>query len=87
LDRASAFPQTDVSEELMLSGAHVNNPGAASDYLALVDLLEEKGRYDLVRGIKRIIARYHERDLKGIITRFDRQLFKGNLVRLGKKML
>lgn len=87
LDRASAFPQTDVSEELMLSGAYVDNIGAASDYLALVDLLEEKGRYDLVRGIKRIIARYHERDLKGIITRFDRQLFKGNLVRLGKKML
>ena len=86
LEKSTAFAKNDVNEELLISGAYVDNPGAAADYLALVDLLQTRGRNDLVCGIERIIARYREQDLKGIVKRIERQFFKENLIGFVKKL-
>ncbi|AFZ36596.1 response regulator receiver protein [Stanieria cyanosphaera PCC 7437] len=50
-----------------------------------IEPLSLRGREDLIRGIKRIISRYHQTDIQGMIKRVDRQFFQGNLVNLVKK--
>jgi hypothetical protein len=87
LDRVSAFAQKDVSEELLLKTIKIRNPYQEYCYRELIEPLTARGRYDLVRAINKLIARYHERDLKGTIKRFDRTFFNGNLNKLGKRVV
>ena len=86
LEKSMAFPCNDVNQELLISGAYIDNPGAAGDYLALVNLLQTQGRSDLVKTIERIMVRYQEQDFRGIIKRIDRQFFKGKLINSVKKI-
>lgn len=60
LERTHAFPKDDVSEE-MVSKIKITNPFAKTDYSELITPLRVKGRYDLVRAIDKIIARYDHR--------------------------
>ncbi|GAB4232888.1 MAG: hypothetical protein Kow0049_16050 [Stanieria sp.] len=85
LDKTQVFPNTDVSEELLIKAAKITDSYEESCYAELIEPLSLRGREDLVRGIKRIIARYHQTDIQGMIKRVDRQFFQGNLVNLVKK--
>jgi hypothetical protein len=87
LDKTNVFSQHDVSEDLLVKTARIADSYEESCYTELIKPLAERERYDLIRGIKRIVARYHEKDLKGIIKQIDRQVFQGNLVSLGQKLI
>lgn len=87
LDKTNIFPQSDVSEELLVKVARISDSYEESCYAELIEPLAARGRYDLVRGIKRIIARYHEKDFKGIFKKIDRQFFQSNLTVLGKNLI
>jgi hypothetical protein len=62
---------------------------------AIAKLSRSKPKFSLIltiglhlqEGINRVVARYHERDLKGTIKRFDRTFLKGNLKKLGKRVI
>jgi len=56
LDKSSAFLETDVSSKL-LSGVHIKNDYLAAFYSMLIDTLEQRGRHDLARTIKYIVAK------------------------------
>lgn len=84
LDKTRTFPKTDVSEELIVAKTYIKNPPyAMSYYQDLIPPLAAKGRHDLVRGIKRMIARYHVQET---VKQIDRKLLKGNLLNLYKKV-
>lgn len=79
LDKTHTFPEVDVSENLLLTKAYVKNPPyAESYYRELLAPLAAKGRHDLVRGIERIIARYHREER---LKQIDRKFLKGNLLK------
>ncbi|WNN89367.1 hypothetical protein [Gloeocapsopsis dulcis] len=87
LDKTRAFPKADVSEELLLEKAYIKDPPyAESCYWELMAPLAAKGRYDLVRGIERLIERYHKggklRQRKEKLKQVERKFFKGNLFKL-----
>lgn len=72
LEGLTTFPTHDVSEELLVKTLYLKTPYEEACYKDLLDLLEAKGRHDLVAGIHRVIARYHETDIRGILKRFGR---------------
>lgn len=82
LDKTRAFPQVDVSEELLVANSYIKNPPyAESCYQELIAPLAAQGRHDLVRAIKWIISRY--RMTEGL-KQMDRTLLHGNLFNLYK---
>lgn len=84
LDKTRTFPNIDVSEELIVAKAYIRNPPyAMSYYQTLMPLLAAKGRHDLVRGIKRMIARYHVQET---LKQIDHKILKGNLLNFYKKV-
>jgi hypothetical protein len=89
LDRVTAFPTQEISEELLQS-ALVMNKTTYPYYGELIAPLKEKGRFDLVRVIERKMVEYHRREkmlswnLK--LRWLDRQYLSGNLVRF-KRLL
>lgn len=74
-DRCNAFDFNNLTEESLVSRARVHKI-TLSSYEELLMPLKQQDRQDLVRGINRIITRYHEKDLKGIIKKIDRSLLK-----------
>jgi hypothetical protein len=87
LDKTNAFPFGDVSEE-MVTGVRIKDSYGESCYQELIDPLSDKGRDDLVRGIKRAIARYRgEVKLKARIAHFDRAYLNGTLTRCKRLIL
>lgn len=83
LDKTPTFP-TDVSEDLLVANAYIKHPPYGEFYYReLIAPLAAKGRHDLVRGIERIIARYHREER---LKQFDRQFLKGNLLKFYKKV-
>ena len=72
-NQCEAFDFSNLTEESLVSTARVHDY-TLSSYQELLVPLQNQGREDLVRGIKRIIVRYQEKDLKGIIKRIDRKL-------------
>jgi hypothetical protein len=86
LEKTQVFLRKDLSEEILVNGAYIGDEGIRYCYLEIIDLLKARGRNDLVRGIKRIVARFDEKDFSGMIKRFDRQFFKGNIVNSLKKL-
>ncbi len=87
LERVPVFPELHVSERLLVQNVNLTHAYHEACYLDLIELLKARGRHDLVRGINRVVDRYHERDLKGTIKRFERTFFKGNLNKLGKRVI
>ncbi len=85
LEKTRVFPQTDVSQDLLLAGVNIDGLDVEASYLELIPLLNQKGRQDLVRAIQHLSTRYREKDWKGWLKRFDRTIFKGNLRHLIKK--
>lgn len=89
LDKTNAFPEDDVSEEL-LSKISIKKPivkndyTVRDDYLELIPPLAEKGRHDLVRIIKRKLAR--RPGWKKRIKQFDGKSLNGNLVRFKRSV-
>lgn len=84
LDKAPTFPEADVTENLLVTNAYIKHPPYAEFYYReLITPLAAKGRHDLVRGIERIIARYHREEK---LKQFDRQFLKGNLLKFYKKV-
>lgn len=66
LHRSRAFPNDDVTEE-MISKLEISPPlmknsyGVEPDYIELIGPLKEIGRYDLVRAIEKLLNRYRLR--------------------------
>jgi hypothetical protein len=84
LNKTNAFPEVNVSEELLLQKVQIKEPPYAEFcYQELIAPLAAKGRHDLVRAIERIIARYHR---KVRLKQIDRKFLKGNLLKLFKKV-
>ena len=84
LDKTRTFPDVDVSEELFLAEACIKNfPYAEYYYRELIAPLAAKKRHDLVRGIERLIARYHMQER---LKQIDRKFLKGNLIKFYKKV-
>jgi hypothetical protein len=83
LDQTRAFPEQEVSEELVRRKAKIHDDYVASVYPELIPPLSEMGRHDLVRAIEYRIARYYdcEPGLKASVKRFDRRYLNGNLRR------
>jgi len=87
LNRTRAFPLDDLSER-MAGSVRINDPYEESCYRELLAPLGERGRNDLVDGIRRAIDRYHRKvDWKTRIARLDRTYLKGKLSRLKKSIL
>lgn len=89
LDKTRAFPEVDISEELILANAYIKYPPYAEFcYRELIVPLAAKGRLDLVRAIERLIAQYHtESRLKQReerLKQIDRKFLKGNLFKFCK---
>jgi hypothetical protein len=61
LDKTHAFPRDDVSEEMLAKVLIKNPPYSKFCYQELIAPLAARGRDDLVRGIERLIDRYHTR--------------------------
>jgi len=84
MDKTHAFPENDVSPELLLAKAYIKSPPYALQYYQeLMPPLAAQGRHDLVRGIKRLIARYNRQER---LRQIDRKLLNGNLLNLYKKI-
>ena len=77
LQQTDAFPASDITESHLVAKARIGDSYEASCYRELILPLSARGRYDLVRGIQTVIARYQEKDFKGIIKKIDRTLLKG----------
>ena len=77
LHKTDTFSTLDITESHLVKSARISDPYEASCYRELILPLSARGRYDLVRGIQKAIARYQEKDIKGIIKRIDRSLLKG----------
>jgi hypothetical protein len=88
LDRTCAFPAQDLSEELVRSKGKIKSDYMAAGYREVITPLEDRGRHDLVRGIKYALARYYDREpgLKGVVKRLDRRYLDGNLRRFIRSM-
>ncbi|GAB4540284.1 MAG: hypothetical protein Tsb0014_31410 [Pleurocapsa sp.] len=87
LEKTATFRDKDVSQELLINTCYLSDTYEVNCYRELIEPLQQMGRNDLVEGIKYIIKRYYEQDLKGTIKRLDRALFNGVLFDLGKKIL
>jgi hypothetical protein len=59
LDKTRAFPEDNLSEELVLTKAYIKPLYSESCYGEMIAPLAAKGRHDFVRAIKRLIAQYH----------------------------
>ncbi|WP_372683684.1 hypothetical protein, partial [Desulfosarcina sp.] len=83
LDKASTFPNKDISPELIRKSFTPNDQNLC-DFLELIDPLKEIGRDDLAKAIEDKIAIYEDREpgLKGLVKRVDRKYLDGNLARL-----
>jgi hypothetical protein len=86
LERTTTFPQTDLSEEQLVKGSRITDSYEAACYRELMPLLSRMGRDDLVRGIRRVLARYREKDVKGILKRLDRAFADGQFLQWGKAL-
>jgi hypothetical protein len=88
LDQTSAFPEQDLSEELVRSKGKIKSDYMESGYREVITPLTDRGRHDLVRAIKYAIARYHDREpgLKGMVKRLDRRYLDGKLRRFVKRL-
>lgn len=90
LDKTRAFAEVDVSEELLLAKAYIKIPPyAESSYQELIAPLIAKGHYDLARGIKRLINRYHNKQrlkrIKKTFKQYSRKFFENNTQKLHKQ--
>jgi hypothetical protein len=84
LKKTGAFPQTDVSEGLVRANVRLNDR-IAPFYEELIVPLEEKGRDDLARAIKRKLAfRRGEIGWKDRLRRFDRRYMDATLARFAR---
>lgn len=90
LDQTRAFKENDLSESLVRN-VYIQRQTSASSYtvedyyLELIPALSEKKRYDLVRGIKRILSesRYvDQRSLRARMSRYDQKYLGGALSKL-----
>ena len=79
LDKTATFKEKDVSAQLLLKTGYLSDPYEESCYRELIEPLKQIGRHDLAEAAKKIITRYHEKDLRGLLKRFDRAFFNGNL--------
>jgi hypothetical protein len=98
LDKCDSFLETDVSSKL-LSGVRIKNDYLAVFYSMLIDPLEQRGRHDLARTIKYIIAgkpvcMLGNRLLERLgrvrakrIKKFDKQYLKGYLAGVKRKLI
>jgi hypothetical protein len=86
LEKTSVFPVREVNEELVMTAVQLT-PDIFTLYGELMAPLEEKGRHDLVRAIKRKIAEYHQSERRKKqrmvfiepILEYDRKHFGGSL--------
>jgi hypothetical protein len=85
LEQFKIFPDKHLSEKLIVDSIKILDTYEESCYLEAIEPLKARGRHDLVRGINRVVDRFHEKDLKGTIKRFDRTFLKGNLAKFGKQ--
>ncbi len=86
LDKTNAFPETDVSTKLLVTRGYMKHAGIKAIYNELIPLLEAKGRFDLIDGIRCLTAQYNEQDWKGWLKRFDRWFLNGQLIRYFQKI-
>lgn len=91
LDKTRAFPQVELSPELLLANIYIKEPPyALSCYRELMAPLVAQGRQDLADAIERIIARYYEekkreqREEK--LKQIKHKVFKGKLLTLYKAL-
>ncbi|MCL4475991.1 MAG: hypothetical protein M1508_07175 [Nitrospirae bacterium] len=84
LDKTRAFPEKELSPELILRGASIYDDYSESSYRELIPPLLTKGRHDLVRAIEYKISEYHNRESgwKAKIRQLDRKYLNSNLKRL-----
>ena len=77
LKNAEAFSVHDVTpQELEMAFRHQNQNDFKVNYLALVEQLKARGRYDLAQAILKGAG------LKGMVRRFDEQYFGKNLTKV-----
>lgn len=85
LEQCPAFPSRHLDRALLVSRGNMAEMSTYPDeYLDLVPLLRERGRDDLVDGIKVLTRRWRKTDLRGWLKRFDQALLRGSLQRRGE---
>lgn len=89
LDRASAFPVHDVTEELIQSSIMLT-PVSLKFYRELITPLQEIGRHDLVRAIRKKMAEYHHsrriKILRAGLKEADRKYLNSSLLRFKRSI-
>lgn len=91
LDKTKAFPQVEISPELLLANVYIKEPPyALSCYRELMTPLAAQGRQDLAGAIERIISRYHEEKKReqrqGKLKQIEHKFFNGKLLKLYKAL-
>jgi hypothetical protein len=87
LERAEAFAQDDVAEDLV-SRVHIHDDYVASCYRDLLEPLKQHGRRDLVRGIEHALTRYRGKiGYKEKLRRFDRRYLNGSVAALKRTLV
>ena len=83
LERTDAFPENDLTEEVVLSAVHIDYD-VVHFYRELVPHLEARGRHDLARAVRRKLDEYEGRGLKlkEKVKWWDRRYLKGRLRKL-----
>jgi len=84
LERTRAFPEKDVSAELILRRALIYDPYSESSYAELLGPLSGIGRHDLVCAIRKKIEQYHYREpeWRRGIKNIDGRFLNGSIRRL-----
>jgi hypothetical protein len=84
LDKTRAFPQNDISPEL-LESVFISTSGVYGDathYLELIPYLESNGRFDLVRIIKYKLPQYCGLSIMEKIRRYGYKYLKNKIRRM-----
>lgn len=88
LDRSEAFSRKDITEELVMRKTKISGDYTELSYKELIGPLSAIGRHDLVRAVKKKLARYakEQRGWKARLKRFDDERLNGRIVKM-KRML
>jgi hypothetical protein len=85
LQKTTTFPTHDITAQELIRYSSPLDPQEMAYYRDAAVGFAQTGRTDLVKAVRRIEARYEERDLAGCIKRFDRFVLGGRLLQLARR--
>jgi hypothetical protein len=90
LDGLNAFPNNDVTKDMIIENALVWKDDEAPFYRELISPLKKLGRDDLVDGVEQVLKRSKRREIKSNfksrMKEMDQKLFDGHVLQMKQKL-